>query len=113
MEDNGGVGSSPIIYFCKNMQKKFFDDNQCRYCGRYESKNQEDGRDWWFGVDEDMDKVCDRCISALERLVEQQEKKNRAKGARLNSLHTNRSESAHKSWNTRRARLAQQKSMEN
>ena len=95
------------------MQKKFFNDNQCRYCGKYESKNQEDGRDWWFGVDEDMDKVCDRCISALERLVEQQEKKNRAKGARLNSLHTNRSESANKSWNTRRARLAQQKSMGN
>ena len=52
-------------------------------------------------------------IRPVERLVEQQEKKNRAKGARLNSLHTNRSESAHKSWNTRRARLAQQKSMGN
>jgi hypothetical protein len=104
LEDNDGVGSSPIIYFCKNMQKKFFDDNQCRYCGRYESKNKEDGKDWWFGVDEDMDKVCDRCISALERLVEQQEKKNRAKGAKLNAVYSNRSEAAKKAWETKRAK---------
>ena len=78
------------------MQKNSSIDNQCRYCGQYESKNQEDGRDWWFGVDEDMDKVCDRCISALERLVEQQEKKNRAKGAKLNAVYSNRSEAAKK-----------------
>ena len=86
------------------MQKKFFDDNQCRYCGRYESKNQEDGRDWWFGVDEDMDKVCDRCISALERLVERQEKINRKKIKTLMEKYTNRSEAAKKAWETKRVK---------
>lgn len=84
------------------MQKKFFDDNQCRYCGRYESKDQADGRDWWFGVDEDCDKVCDRCISVLERLVEAQEKKNRAKVARLMAAYTDRSGAAKKAWETKR-----------
>jgi len=86
------------------MQKKFFDDNQCRYCGKYESKNQEDGRDWWFGVDEDMDKVCDRCISALERLVERQEKINRKKIKTLMEKYTNRSEAAKKAWETKRVK---------
>ena len=86
------------------MQKKFFNDNQCRYCGKYESKNQEDGRDWWFGVDEDMDKVCDRCISALERLVERQEKINRKKIKTLMEKYTNRSEAAKKAWETKRVK---------
>jgi hypothetical protein len=48
--------------------------------------------------------VCDRCISALERLVERQEKKNRAKGAKLNATYINRSEAAKKAWETKRAK---------
>lgn len=84
------------------MQKKFFDNNQCRYCGRYESKNQEDGRDWQFGVDEDGDRVCDRCISTLERLVEAQQKNNRKRIANLMAKYPNRSEAAKKAWETKR-----------
>jgi hypothetical protein len=86
------------------MQKKFFETNQCRYCGRYEPNNQKDGRDFRFGTDEDMDKVCDRCISVLERIVETQEKKNRAKGAKLNAGYSNRSEAAKKAWETKRGK---------
>jgi hypothetical protein len=46
--------------------------------------------------------VCDRCISVLERLVEAQEKKNRAKVARLMAAYKDRSGAAKKAWDTKR-----------
>lgn len=86
------------------MLKKFFDNNQCRYCGRYESKNQADGRDWWFGADEDCDKVCDQCISKMERIVERENERNRKGAEAVNKIYTSakRSAAAKKRWRNER-----------
>jgi len=49
------------------MEKKYYDDNQCVYCGRYENENASD--EWgWFELDDEGDKVCPRCFSRLKRL---------------------------------------------
>jgi hypothetical protein len=49
------------------MEKKYYDDNQCVYCGVYENSDPAD--EWgWFGVDEDADKVCPRCERKLRKL---------------------------------------------
>jgi ribosomal protein L40E len=42
------------------MEKKFFDFDQCAYCGARE--NGDPSTEWgWFELDEDADKICPRC----------------------------------------------------
>lgn len=53
------------------MEKKFFDKNQCVYCGKYETDDTTD-TEGWFRVDDDGDKVCDECWKKLsEELSEE------------------------------------------
>jgi hypothetical protein len=47
------------------MKKKYYDFNQCVYCGRRENGDPSD-RWGWFGVDDDGDKVCPKCFSKIE-----------------------------------------------
>jgi len=52
------------------MEKKYYGDNQCVYCGIYENGNPTS--EWgWFEVDDDGDKVCPRCARLLEQQAEE------------------------------------------
>jgi len=42
------------------MGKKYYEINQCSYCGKLEN-GQVGTPEGWFGLDEDGDKVCDDC----------------------------------------------------
>jgi len=39
------------------MDKKYYDDNRCVYCGKYET-GEPDSEWGWFEIDEGGDKVC-------------------------------------------------------
>lgn len=48
------------------MEKKYYNDNQCAYCGRHE--NDDPSSEWgWFSIDDDGDKVCPKCEKKLEK----------------------------------------------
>jgi hypothetical protein len=52
------------------MEKKYYDYNQCVYCGIYEGGDPSD--EWgWFSVDDDGDKVCPRCATRARKEEEE------------------------------------------
>lgn len=56
-----------LIFNFQKMQKQYFENNQCSYCGRKENKDV-GTPEWWFGLDDEGDKRCDDCAEALEAL---------------------------------------------
>lgn len=86
------------------MKIKYYDNNQCAYCGTYEIGDI-DTPQGWFGLDEEGNKMCDDCKD--RQLLEEVKKlKEKQRQAAYNTHRVydkaKRSAAAKKAWETKR-----------